>query len=123
MTEEEMREHFIQRAVHALHQARKLSGLTQEQVATALGIGQAAISRWEHDKNGSMSLHSFLDYAMVCGMVPLTITFTHLVWAEMFLEENPTAPLTMRNLLAWNAARIRCGTNVVLDPKDWQIDF
>lgn len=129
MLEDDLKSQWLHSAVRSLVQARKRAGLTQAEVAERMGTQQAAVARLEKDTRGSMSFRTYVRYAMACGMgvhgmVPLDVRMVPLVWAKLFYEENPLSiPLTQRNLLAWNTARIRRGTNVVLDPQEWQVDF
>jgi DNA-binding XRE family transcriptional regulator len=66
------------RAQNSLIWARKQAGLTQEQLAEKLGTKQEAISRWETDTEGSISLRNYVEFVQACGMVPfITVMEEH----------------------------------------------
>src|SRR5437764_11702647 len=65
---------FLSAAMRALVQARRNAELTQAQVAEQLGTKQTVIARWEKDKEGSISLRNYVEFALACGRAPLDIT-------------------------------------------------
>ena len=112
---------FFETVIHELVKVRHKAGLTQAQLAERMGTKQAVISRMEHDRCGSMSMHRFVDYALACGYAPLNlVTAQHDLffqcWYPVFKEANPGVPFTRENLLAWNEHVKRYGTNVPWKP-------
>jgi len=93
-TVEYLRSAFLSSAVDALFYARRKSKLTQEQVARKLGKKQEAITRWEADVDGKMSLRQYFDLAIASGMVPLNMVLEPIESVRNFLIENPEAPPT-----------------------------
>jgi transcriptional regulator with XRE-family HTH domain len=80
---------FLSSAVDSLFYARRKAGLTQEQVGRKLGKKQAAIARWEADKEGKMSLSQYFDLAVACGKVPLTIALEPIENVRDFIVDHP----------------------------------
>jgi transcriptional regulator with XRE-family HTH domain len=115
------KEHFLSAASKALKDARLKAGLTQEEVAERMGTKQAVISRMESDTRGSISLHRFVDYAIVCGYIPHNLvavqhdTFFQ-AWYPIFREANPDIPFTKKYVAEWNAHVARYGVNVPWKP-------
>lgn len=64
---------FLSSVGRSLYYARRKAGLTQEQVAERMNTQQPAIARLEADKNGSMSLRRYVDFAIACGMMPRSL--------------------------------------------------
>src|SRR5262249_50725959 len=87
-------------AVDTLLEAREEAGLTQEEVARALGTKQPAIARLEADTTGSLSLRRYLDFALACGRVPF-ITLAPIREAIKYVLEEPEKPLTADAFMRW----------------------
>lgn len=69
-----LKDHFLTAAMVALFEVRKNAGLSQEQVAAAMGTAQPSVARWEHDFEGGMSLRRYVDFAIACGVIPADIS-------------------------------------------------
>ena len=94
-----------------LRDVRIKAGLTQEQVAERMHTKQTAIARIEADKRGSISLCRIADYAIACGVVPLslidngpmTLNFIPLEDAREFILAHPQDELTWKSYIHWKA--------------------
>src|SRR5712692_6220887 len=72
-TLEYLKARFLSSVGRSLYYARRQAGLTQAQVAERMGTTQSAIARFEADKNGAMSFHRYVDFAIACGMMPRSL--------------------------------------------------
>ncbi len=68
-----LRESWLSKAMGELRQVRRSAELTQEEVARRLSTTQSSIARWENDEDGRISLHSYIDYLIACGVSPYDI--------------------------------------------------
>lgn len=87
-------------AVNSLFHARRKAALTQEDIAKALHTKQPAIARMERDTSGSMSLNRYVQYALTCGVVPLTLLAPEESVRE-YLEARPDASLQAHEYMTW----------------------
>lgn len=69
-TLEYLKARFLSSVGRSLYYARRQAGLTQAQVAERMNTTQSAIARFEADKNGAMSFHRYVDFAIACGLMP-----------------------------------------------------
>ncbi|MFL5629384.1 MAG: helix-turn-helix domain-containing protein [Ktedonobacteraceae bacterium] len=88
-TREYLMSMFLSSATDALFNARRMAGLTQEQLAQKLGKKQSAIARWEADVDGKMSLRQYVEIAQACGVSPFVIALEPLESLRDFLIDNP----------------------------------
>jgi len=93
-----LRASFLTSAVDTLWHARREAGLTQSQVAEALGTRQSAVARMEADTSGSMSLHRYVDYCMACGVLPFDFELESIDRLREFAQASPELPRTARNV-------------------------
>jgi len=93
-----LRASFLTSAVDTLWHARREAGLTQSQVAEALGTRQSAVARMEADTSGSMSLHRYVDYCMACGVLPFDFELESIDRLREFAHASPELPRTARNV-------------------------
>jgi len=64
---------FLASIGRSLYYARRQAGLTQAQIAKRMNTTQSAVARFEADKNGAMSFHRYLDFAIACDMMPRSL--------------------------------------------------
>lgn len=83
-----LKQAFLVDTMSLLYQLRRAAGLSQHDLAARMGTQQPAITRWERNFNGQISLNKLADYAIACGMIPTEIVFHPLTGAE----EQPTMP-------------------------------
>jgi len=92
---------FLSAAVNALFYMRQQADLTQAQVAERLNTKQSAIARLEGDFDGGISLRRYVEFALVCGMVPHNITFAPLESVISYTIAQPKIPYTQVNYQEW----------------------
>lgn len=77
-----LREAWLREVLCTARSARRDSGLTQNEVAQRMRTTQSAIARFERDREGHVTLHWLIDYALACGVVPDPIVFLPLADAR-----------------------------------------
>lgn len=102
--EEYLKADFLSSAANTLFTIRHQAGLTQAQVAERLHTKQSAIARLEADFDGSMSLRRYIEFALVCGVIPHHITFAPVETARAFVIAQPETPFTQENQRNWRKA-------------------
>ena len=98
-------ESFLTEAMLALFHARRDAHLTQEQVAKTMGTRQAAITRWERDFTGSISLRKYVEFALACGVAPFDMLLAPVSAMRDFAIAHPGGPLTVDAYNEWKGAQ------------------
>lgn len=94
-------ENWLASAVGKLREARRETGLTQEEVAERLGTKQPAIARLERDHEGRFSLRRFAEYALACGVLPLDVVLKSSEEMREYALENPDETMTETAYEGW----------------------
>lgn len=94
---------FLSSARRLLFEARRQAKLTQAEVAERLHTKQAAIARWEKDREGSMSLRNFVEFLMACGKAPFDITDEAYPAFREYVLAHPEAPRTQMDYHIWHS--------------------
>ncbi len=94
---------FLASIGRSLYYARRQAGLTQAQIAKRMNTTQSAVARFEADKNGAMSFHRYLDFAIACDMMKSgwREEYSH-AWnsAQVLTVENSPAQLVSNSALS-----------------------
>lgn len=72
-TLEYLKASFLSSVGRSLYYARRQAGLTQAQIAERMNTTQPVIARFEADKNGAISFHRYVDFAIACGLMPRSL--------------------------------------------------
>jgi transcriptional regulator with XRE-family HTH domain len=96
-----LKENFLIQAMLALFHARREAHLTQAQVAAQMGTKQSAITRWEKDFDGSITLRRYVEFALACGKMPFDISLAPTNDIAAFLAENPGESATDSCVNRW----------------------
>lgn len=72
-TVEYFKTRYLSSVGRSLYYGRRKVGLIQEQVAERMHTHQSAIARLEADRDGSISFHHYVEFAIACGYMPRSL--------------------------------------------------
>lgn len=98
ISREYLRARFIEQAISTLRHTRYDLGLTQKDIADALGTKQPAIARLE--KAEDITLGKMWDYLYACGKTPLPIQTVEFESLRDFAVSYPDRPITLNSVLS-----------------------
>ena len=94
-----LREAWVASTIALLRSSRLRAGLTQQQVADALGTSQPAIARLE--RGDDMTLRRFWDFLSACGEAPFDIEAAPINGLLKFVEAHPDSRRTASHYQEW----------------------
>lgn len=103
LAQEFLTSRWIGRAMGVLRRARRLSGLSQAEVAERMGTRQPSIARLEADLDGSVSLHRYAEYLAACGVLPFDVELVDTDAIRDYLLHDPSASVLAVRFREWLA--------------------